>query len=63
MKNKTMIAQLELSLPNQRACRSLERPRRRHRRAAFWFERMRRVVENATDWPALPANKPGFPMP
>jgi len=60
MRTKDMTAQMELSLPQQRACRSLERPRRRHHRAAFWFERMRQVVESATDWPV---NKPGFPMP
>ncbi len=63
MKTNIITAQLELSLPHQRACRSLERPRRRHRRASFWFERMRQVVGNAADWPTLPANKPGFPLP
>jgi len=62
MKTK-IVSQLELSLPKHRACRSLERPRRRHSRASFWFERMRAVVENATDCPALPTNKAGLPTP
>ena len=54
MKTKIMTSQLELSLPKQRACRSLERPRRHHSRASFWFQRMRHVVENATNWPPFP---------
>jgi len=63
MKTKIMNSQLELSLPKQRQCRSLERPRRRHSRASFWFQRMRHVVENATDWPAPPGHKAGIPTP
>jgi len=57
MKTKHATAQLELSLPNQRTCRSRRRPPRRPARASFWFERMRQVVERAADWPALPSNK------
>jgi len=63
MKTKNLNSQLELSLPKHRACRSLERPRRRHRRASFWFQRMRQVVEKAADWPALPSNNAGLPTP
>jgi hypothetical protein len=37
MKTKNMIAQLKLSLPNLRACRSLARPRLGTSRIAFWF--------------------------
>jgi len=63
MKINNIDSQLELTLPTNRPrCRSLDRPRRRHRRASFWFARMRQVVENATDWPALPANKTGLPL-
>jgi hypothetical protein len=47
MKTKNSISQLELSIPKQRACRSLDRPRRRHIRASFWFQRMRQEVDNA----------------
>ena len=41
--------QLELVLGNGRACRSVNLRGRRHRRRHEWFERMRQVVENATD--------------
>ncbi len=41
--------QLELTLQNQRAARLLVPHQRRMRRAALWFDRMRRVVESAID--------------
>jgi len=58
MKTKITTAQLELTLPNHRACRSLSRPRQRSTRAAFWFQRMRQIVEAAADWPTLPGSRP-----
>jgi hypothetical protein len=41
--------QLELGLANGRPCPSVNLRGRRHRRRHEWFERMRQVVENATD--------------
>jgi hypothetical protein len=41
--------QLELGLGNERACRFVNLRGRRHRRRHEWFERMRQVVDNATD--------------
>jgi len=52
MKTQIMTSQLELRLPNHRACRSLPRPQAT--RATFWFQRMRQIVETAADWPTLP---------
>ena len=52
-----MNDQLEFSLPNQTRCRSLSRVRPQRRRAAFWFETMRRVVDNAKDWPPSPISQ------
>jgi len=46
-----MTSQLEFTLPNHRACRSLNRPRHRSTRAAFWFQRIRQIVDAAADWP------------
>ena len=52
-----MTAQTELSLGvNQRSLR--ERRRAKQRRAAWWFQRMRLVVNEATEW--LPADAPRF---
>jgi len=50
MKTKNLSAQLELTLPNRRQCRSLSRPRQRSTRAAFWFQRMRQIVDSASEW-------------
>jgi len=61
MKTKNVNSQLELSLPKGRPCRSLERARRRQHRASFWFDRMRQIVENSTEWPVLPSGKAGLP--
>jgi len=60
MKTKNIDSQLEMPLPTPHRRRSLHRPQRRHRRASFWFARMRQVVENAPDWPTLPTNKSTF---
>jgi len=57
MKTETMTAQLELSLPNQRACCLPNPPCPRATRAAFWFQRLRQVVQTAADRPALPSQK------
>jgi len=54
MKTKNISSQLELTLPNRRACRSLTRPRQRSTRAAFWFQRMRQIVDAAAEWSAAP---------
>ena len=41
--------QLELSLKNERGCRSVNLRHRRRSRRHEWFERMRQVVESAQD--------------
>ena len=51
MKNKN--EQLEL-IQNQN-CKSPLRRNRRRDRAAFWFARMRQLVDSATDWRRLPS--------
>jgi len=60
--NTQTINQLELDLENAaepgkggRACPSFERRLQRQRRARYWFDRMRQVVDCARDWPAAPA--------
>ena len=51
-------SQLELSIQNPAPCRSLTRSQRRRQTAAFWFNRMRQVVERATGWNPAPAPRP-----
>jgi len=51
-------SQLEFSHLNGHGCLSLERPQRRPQRAAFWFARMRQVVERAIDWRPAPPPRP-----
>ena len=48
--------QMELSLANGRVCSSLNRRQRRLNRAAWWFDRMRQVVDRAID--PTPAPRP-----
>jgi len=45
-------AQMELGFAN-RACQFNTRRQRRLNRAAWWFERMRQVVDRAIDWDAV----------
>lgn len=50
------IQQMELGF--QGAVRPVYRARQRSRRAAWWFERMRQVVDAAFDWSAAPQPRP-----
>jgi hypothetical protein len=50
--------QMELGFGNQRACASLNRRQRRLSRANWWFERMRRAVDQAFDWQPAPPARP-----
>jgi hypothetical protein len=53
MKNKNQ----QLELIQKQSCKSRSRRNRRRDRAAFWFQRMRQIVDSATDWrPAQPLN-------
>jgi hypothetical protein len=49
--------QLELSFENGGG-RRLSLRERRHGRAHWWFERMRRLVDRAIDWRACPTPPP-----
>ena len=51
-------SQLELSIQNPAPCRSLTRSQRRRQTAAFWFNRMRQVVERAAGWNPAPPPRP-----
>jgi hypothetical protein len=57
-------SQLNLNLLNRAAaqnCPSFSRRRQRRRdRAAVWFRHMRRVVDEAQDWPVSTATPNGF---
>ena len=50
--------QMELGFGGERACPSVNRRQRRLRRANWWFERMRQVVDRAFDWRPAPAAAP-----
>ncbi len=52
-----MIEQMELGLNNARLCASTQRRQRRLSRAAWWFEKMRQVVDHAIDR-TVPAPRP-----
>jgi len=46
--------QLELKLAATMPARRPARPTRLNR-AAWWFDRMRRIADSAMDWPSAPA--------
>ena len=50
--------QMELGFGSANACHVGPRHERRLSRANWWFERMRRVVEEAIDWKPVPAPRP-----
>jgi hypothetical protein len=51
--SKMNAKQMELSL-STKAPGQVRRPKRaRHSHAAWWFNRMRQLVDSATDWPPL----------
>jgi len=50
--------QLEMSFGNGRGCQTINRRQRRLSRAQWWFQRMRQVVERATDWSPAPDPPP-----
>jgi len=67
MKNKNIVqSQLTLGIENQltRSCSRPPRSRSRRRtRAAMWFNHMRRIVDDAQDWPVSPTNHPAHSFP
>jgi hypothetical protein len=50
--------QMELGLASTRGCHPVSRRQRHLSRARWWFERMRRVVDRAVDWPPAPPARP-----
>jgi hypothetical protein len=50
--------QLEMSFNNGRGCQTTSRRQRRLSRAQWWFQRMREVVDRATDWRPAPSPRP-----
>ena len=54
----TTNEQMELVLGKNKACKSPRRPQRRLSRANWWFDRMREVVDKATDWKPAPPARP-----
>ena len=50
--------QLELSLAANRSTQIPPRRESRQSRAAWWFDQMRRVVNNAMDWDTVPEPRP-----
>ena len=58
MKLMTINKQMELELAGNRKCASRHRTQRRQRRADWWFERMRTVVDRALDWRPTPPPRP-----
>lgn len=53
------MKQMELGLEAAQRCRSRDRKRRRQSRAGWWFERMRQVVDGATESAASPSGAAG----
>ena len=53
-----MNEQMELGLGKGRVCPSVNRRQRRLSRANWWFERMRRVVDEVFDWQPVPPPRP-----
>jgi hypothetical protein len=49
--------QLELTLNHKSTCPSVARRQRRLSRAAFWFDRMRQVVDDAVDYHPAPTSR------
>jgi hypothetical protein len=59
MKNELLNgSQLELGLAIGKNCRTVESSRRGAGRASWWFERMRQLVDRATDWEPAPPPRP-----
>ena len=53
-----MNGQLELTLANQPNQPFAKRPVRRQRRALWWFDKMREVVDSAMSWQPAPQSRP-----
>jgi hypothetical protein len=53
-----MTQQMELGFGGAKRCPSLNRRQRRLRRADWWFEQMREVVDRAFDWKSAPPARP-----
>jgi hypothetical protein len=59
MKGSNMMnQQMELGFRSATTCRSAARRQRRLKRAEWWFERMRLVVDRAFDWQPSPPPRP-----
>jgi hypothetical protein len=50
--------QIEMSFGNGRGASKMTRRQRRLSRAHWWFQRMRQVVDRATDWRPAPVAPP-----
>ena len=50
--------QLEIGFERHATWRPGERRRTRLTRARWWFKQMRHVVDQALDWPPIPATPP-----
>ena len=50
--------QLEIRLPQPRVCAPRQARQRRQSRAHWWFEQMRRVVDEAVDRRPAPSSRP-----
>ena len=48
--------QMEMSFENVKLFHP--RRQRRHTRAQWWFQRMRQIVDLATEWPPAPSPRP-----
>jgi hypothetical protein len=53
-----MKQQLEIKLEQTKPCRRTYPSHNRRARARWWFDQMRAVVDNATDWPVATPAKP-----
>jgi hypothetical protein len=61
MKNERSIMtnkQMELELAGGPVCPRVVQRERRQSRARWWFDKMKRVVERATDWKPAPRFRP-----
>jgi hypothetical protein len=50
--------QMELEIENAKVCPSVVRREQRARRARWWFDRMRQIVEQAVDHRPAPEPRP-----
>jgi hypothetical protein len=58
LKERTNMFDRQIEMSFENAKRFSPRRQRRHTRAQWWFQRMRQIVDLATEWPPAPSPRP-----